>query len=99
MEKLVKISTNVQQELTIAVLMLCVITPKEHSTASANKGIRETDTTAQISTNVQQELTIAVLMLCVITPKEHSTASANKGMRETDTIAQDVKKLSEWKAV
>ena len=41
-------STNVQQELTIAVLMLCVITPKERSTASANKGIRETDTIAQV---------------------------------------------------
>jgi len=38
----------VQPELTIAVPMLYAITPKEHSTASANKGIRETDTIAQV---------------------------------------------------
>ena len=28
--------------------MLCVITPKEHSTASVNKGMRETDKIAQV---------------------------------------------------
>ena len=37
-----------QQELTTAVPMLCVITPKEHSTASVNKGMRETDTIVQV---------------------------------------------------
>ena len=32
-----------QQGPTIAVLMLCAITPEEHSTTSVNKGMRETN--------------------------------------------------------
>ena len=45
---LLMISTSAQRELTIAVLVLCVITPKEDSTASVNKDMRETDKISQV---------------------------------------------------
>ena len=41
--------TSVQRELTIAVLMPCATTPKEHSTVPANEASAVMDTTVQVN--------------------------------------------------
>jgi len=71
-------STNVHQGHIIAVIMLCVTTPREDTIVPARKVLLGMEKTVQISTNVQREHIIAVIILCVTTPREDTIVPARK---------------------
>jgi len=93
-DSLAKISTNVQREHIIAVIMLCVTTPREDTIVPiVRKVLLGMEKTVQISTNVQREHIIAMIMPCVTTPREDTVVPARKvllGMEKTAQISTNV---------